>query len=83
MDDAPSAERGAASAAEPSGDDTQTCPVTFCPIGLALSAAQRSPDAVEHLIAAGREFLLAARAVLDARRDGSEDAAKLERIEID
>jgi hypothetical protein len=83
MDDARRAERDVANAAEPSGGDSQICPVTFCPIGLALSAAQRSPDAVEHLIAAGREFLLAARAVVDARRDGSEDAAKLEKIEID
>ena len=38
------------------------CPVGFCPIGMALSSMERSgPDALEHLLAAGREVLLAAK----------------------
>ena len=62
------------------------CNVAFCPIGLALSAVQPlKPDVVEHLLVAGREFLLAARALLDARgdelrKDGA--AATLEKIDI-
>ena len=46
------------------------CNVAFCPIGLALSAVQPlKPDVVEHLLVAGREFFLAAKALLDARGD--------------
>jgi hypothetical protein len=60
------------------------CPVGFCPIGVALSAVQGArPDAVEHLLAAGREFLLAARAVIDARTGESGASSTLERIEIE
>jgi hypothetical protein len=55
---------------------------------MAVTAAQgAAPDAVDHLLAAAREFFLAARAVLDARgdqlaaeREGS--AGGFERIEI-
>jgi hypothetical protein len=46
------------------------CDVAFCPIGLALTAVQPlKPDVVEHLMVAGREFFLAARALLDVRAD--------------
>ena len=46
------------------------CNVAFCPIGLALSAVQpMKPDVVEHLLVAGREFFLAAKALLEARAD--------------
>ena len=66
------------------------CTVAFCPICLALTAGQGScADVVEHLLAAAREFFLAARAVIDVRGDhvsgvdqspnGSKD---FERIEI-
>lgn len=61
------------------------CPVAFCPVGMALSTAQLAgPDVVEHLLAAAREFLLAARAAIDVRADGFErkDGNRLERIEI-
>jgi hypothetical protein len=61
--DAPSADAAA------SGPD-HVCPVAFCPIGLALSAADRvQPDVVSHLLMAGREFFLAAKAVMDVRAD--------------
>jgi hypothetical protein len=62
------------------------CSVAFCPIGLALTGVQGAgTDALEHLLAAAREFLLAAKAVVDARatevqRPTSGDG--LQRIEI-
>jgi hypothetical protein len=46
-----------------------------------------SPDAVEHLLNAAREFFLAARAVIDARADDlerkDETSSRLERIDIE
>jgi len=46
------------------------CNVAFCPIGLALTAVQPlKPDVVEHLLLAGREFFLAAKALMDVRAD--------------
>lgn len=61
------------------------CSVVFCPISMALSAVEGAkPDAVEHLLAAGREFLLATKAVLDARTANvGEGSTKLEKIDID
>ena len=63
------------------------CTVAFCPICMAVTAAQTvAPDAVEHLLNAAREFLLAARAVVDARADDLENqhgkTRNLERIDI-
>ena len=43
------------------------------------------PDVIEHLLLAGREFFLAAKAVLDARADELKDdgvASTLEKIDI-
>jgi hypothetical protein len=52
------------------GDAGHVCNVAFCPIGLALSAVQPlKPDVVEHLLLAGREFFLAAKALMDVRAD--------------
>jgi hypothetical protein len=46
------------------------CNVALCPIGLALTAVQPlKPDVVEHLLVAGREFFLAAKALMDVRAD--------------
>jgi hypothetical protein len=71
------------------GGGSHVCDVAFCPIGLALTAAERAqPDVVSHLLLAGREFFLAAKAVMDARaedleRDGAtEGRARMERIDI-
>ena len=51
-------------------DAGHVCNVAFCPIGLALTAVQPlKPDVVEHLLVAGREFFLAAKALMDARAD--------------
>jgi hypothetical protein len=65
------------------------CDVAFCPIGLALTAAERvQPDVVSHLLLAGREFFLAAKAVMDARAEDLErdaasgSGARMERIDI-
>jgi hypothetical protein len=59
---------------EPEGDGAvrepagHVCNVAFCPIGLALTAAEQvQPEVVSHLLLAGREFFLAAKAVMDAR----------------
>jgi hypothetical protein len=65
------------------------CTVAFCPICMAVTASQgAAPDVLEHLLAAAREFFLAARAVVDARGDhlsgedvspnGSRDFEKIE-----
>ena len=65
----------------------QVCTVGFCPICLAVTAVQPlKPEAIEHLLNAGREFLLAMTAVLGARADeagGTEAAPTLTRIDIE
>jgi hypothetical protein len=73
---------GAAVAAPPS----HVCSVAFCPIGMALTSIQGAgPEVLDHLLAAAREFLLAARAVVDARAadfEGTDGAGGFEKIEI-
>jgi hypothetical protein len=60
------------------------CPIAFCPVGLAMTLTdQMRPDVVEHLMAAGRELLLAVKAVVDARVEASERSSPLERITIE
>lgn len=88
------AHRGAdgaqAPGAEANGDGGKptVCTVAFCPICMAVTAAQgAAPDAVEHLLKAAREFFLAARAVIDVRGDHLEGSGPpppddLEKIEI-
>jgi hypothetical protein len=54
---------------------------------LAVTALQPlRPDVIEHLLVAGREFLLAAKAVVDARAEqfagDNKDRAHLEKIDI-
>lgn len=72
--------------AEGAGDG-HVCTVSFCPICLAVTTVQPlRPEAVEHLLNAGREFLLAMTAVLGARADTTsrEDAGPtLTRIDIE
>ena len=80
-------------AAAPTGEtkpQQPICTVAFCPICMAVTAGQgAAPDVVEHLLAAAREFFLAARAVIDVRGDhvsGAEQSPNgskdFERIEI-
>ena len=62
---------------------SQVCPVGFCPIGMALTLTdQVRPEVVEHLLAAGREFLLAVKAVIDSRAEGLQRSSPLEKIDI-
>lgn len=74
-------------ASESHSDSGQVCTVGFCPICLAVTAVQPlKPEAVEHLLNAGREFLLAMTAVIGARADetgGKEKAPTLTRIDIE
>jgi hypothetical protein len=74
-------------APEPPPETPHVCTVGFCPICLAVAAMQPlKPDVVEHLLNAGREFLLAVKAVVDARADEVADTdergRRLERIDI-
>jgi hypothetical protein len=86
MSDGRSGGRGSAATSPSDGDEQgeHVCPVTFCPIGFALSTVNRSsPEVVDHLLVATREFLLAAKTLLDTRvADTGGAATKLERIEI-
>lgn len=70
----------------PDEDAAPVCTVGFCPICLAVTAMQPlRPDVVEHLLNAGKEFLLAARSVLDARADEAAPdrrRTRLEKIDI-
>jgi hypothetical protein len=63
------------------------CSVSFCPFCmLVTTVGEARPELVEHLLLAGREMLLAARAVIDARletMDEKEKGSRLERISIE
>ena len=62
------------------------CTVAFCPICLVVtSIGDVRPELIEHLLMAGREMLLAARAVIDARLQTMEEEPKagLQRIRIE
>jgi hypothetical protein len=72
---------------KPPKTEGHVCTVTFCPICLAVTAGQTvRPDAVEHLLRAGREFMLALSSIIGARaeengRDGPRST--LTRIDIE
>jgi hypothetical protein len=61
------------------------CQVGFCPICLAVTAlSEMRPELTEHLLLAGREVLLALRAVIDSRLAGGEEpAGRLQRLIIE
>jgi len=76
-------------ARDASSDTAQdgVCPVAFCPICTAVSVVNRaSPDVVQHLLLAGQQFLMALKAVVDARAsdfDEPEDGDRpFERVDI-
>jgi hypothetical protein len=74
----------AAPAEEPEAARGQVCPVGFCPVGMALTLGEQlRPDVIEHLVAAGRELLLAMKAVVDARVEGFDRTSPLERVTIE
>ena len=77
-----------AAAAQMAGVGAGACPVALCPVSMAMTAAGSvSPEVVEHLLAAGRELLLAAKAVVDARAaaatGGAEADGGLQKIVIE
>ncbi|MGZ4108834.1 MAG: hypothetical protein ACXVP7_04005 [Actinomycetota bacterium] len=79
-------EDGDGSASHEAGRDG-VCPVAFCPICTAVSVVNRaSPDVVQHLLLAGQQFLMALKAVVDARAaDFEEPRAEetpIQRIDI-
>lgn len=60
------------------------CPVSVCPIGMLLTATgEVRPDVVEHLLKAGREFILAAQALIEARSDILKRESSLHKIEVE
>jgi hypothetical protein len=62
----------------------RACPVGFCPVGMFLTVTGNArPEAVEHLVAAGREFMLALSAVMNARVDDMGRRSQLEKIELE
>jgi hypothetical protein len=87
MADAAKGRREPAASGETQGEESgHVCTVSFCPICLAVTTVQPiRPEAVEHLVNAGREFLLAMTAVLGARADerGGPERATLTRIDIE
>lgn len=61
--------------------------MAFCPICTTISVVNRaSPEVMDHLLSAAREFLLATKAVIDARAADYEETKDrtetLQRIEI-
>jgi hypothetical protein len=74
--------RQKATTAAPEPD--RACPVGFCPVGMFLTVAGSArPEAVEHLIAAGREFVLALSALVNTRVDDLGRTSQLEKIELE
>ncbi|HYU57058.1 MAG TPA: hypothetical protein VEO00_03275 [Actinomycetota bacterium] len=60
------------------------CDVALCPVSLILTATGSvQPEAMEHLLAAGRELMLAVKAVIDARAEGWTRTSPLEKIVIE
>ena len=60
------------------------CPVGFCPVGMFLTVSGNArPEAVEHLVAAGREFMLALTAIMNTRADDLGRPSQIEKIELD
>jgi hypothetical protein len=60
------------------------CPVGFGPVGMFLTVAGHArPEAVDHLMAAGREMVLAFNAILQTRASEVDRTSPLERIEVE
>jgi hypothetical protein len=60
------------------------CPVALCPVCMTVTAlGEIRPELIEHLLAAGREVLLAMRTVIDARLEETERPVRLQRLTIE
>jgi hypothetical protein len=71
-------------ATEASGPSPATCPVALCPICMTVAAlGEVRPELVEHLLAAGREVMLAMRTIIDTRLAETAPPAKLQRLTIE
>jgi hypothetical protein len=72
-------------AKQPAAPETDhVCPVGFCPVGMFLTATGRArPEAVEHLVAAGREFMLALSSVMSARAEDLARPSPIEKIDVE
>ncbi|HYZ10887.1 MAG TPA: hypothetical protein VE962_03235 [Actinomycetota bacterium] len=72
-------------ATRPAAPETDhVCPVGFCPIGMFLTVAGHArPEAVEHLVAAGREFMLALSSVMSARAEDLARPSPIEKIDVE
>ncbi len=81
---AETAKRTSKKAATGKAQREQVCPVGFCPVGMFLTVTGSArPEAVEHLLAAGRELMLAVTAVLNARADDLGRKSQIEKIELE
>jgi len=68
---------------EPAAAAGQAPECQICPVCAGLAALRASrPEAVEHLVKAGAELLLAARALLDRPADPRAAGGRLQRIDI-
>jgi hypothetical protein len=66
------------------GGAGHACPVGFCPVGMFLTVAgEARPEAVDHLMAAGRELVLAWSAILQTRASEVDRTSPLEKIEVE
>ncbi len=66
------------------GSPEAACPVGFCPVGMFLTVAgQARPEAVDHLMAAGRELVLAFNAILQTRAADVDRTSPIEKIEVE
>lgn len=64
--------------------EAPVCPVALCPVGMFLSVTgDVRPEAVDHLLSAGRELMMAVKAIIDARTEGAQEPAKLRRIDVE
>jgi hypothetical protein len=69
---------------ETEAEAQRVCPVGFCPVGMFLTVTGNArPEAVDHLVAAGREFVMALAAVMNARADDLGRPSQLEKIEVE
>jgi hypothetical protein len=60
------------------------CPVALCPICMTVTAlGEVRPELIEHLLAAGREVLVAVRSVVDARLAETDAPVRLQRLTIE
>jgi hypothetical protein len=70
---------------ETPGGPGPVCPVALCPVGMFLTVTgDLRPEVIEHLLKAGRELMLATRALLDSRLEGpAAEGPRLEKIEVE